>query len=258
MRARHAQGEIADALLGHPAAVVTPQVEARATGFRRHAARCPVKRGEATGDRISRQTLLNAVEGRTGLIKRLGSRIITTQHQTVGAADLGGELAKSGVERFGGGIGVGVIPLDIGNHRDRRGEGQKDAVVFISLDDERRSGVAPSGIPAQVGYLRANQVASSNPGAAQSHGEHRARGRFAVGARHRKHLALLRPLAPEVGAAADGDARLTRRHHFQVVVRHRSGRHHRLSARDIGGAVPLVDRGSTGGEGGGQPVRRRV
>ena len=255
MGTRHAQALPAHALLGHAPPAVAPEVEARpALGRGPHAAGRPVQRGQPTRDRVRSQGLLDAVVRGLGQAQSVRPRVVATDDQALRIRHLGGELLEYRRVVVWAWVDVGVVPLDIRDHREIWRERKEHPIVLVGLDHERGGGVAPGSVAAEVGHLGADQVAAGHARAAQGHGDHRASGGLAVSTGHSDHRALLRPLAPQVGAAKHRDARRASRRELHVLGAHGSSSEHGVGAGNVGRAMAKLHTGPARHEGGGKPV----
>ena len=150
-------------------------------------------------------------------------------------------------------VGLHVVGVDVGDHRDHRRQIEERAVRFVGLDDDVVAGAEP-GVRAGADQPPADHEGGVEPACGQHRGDQAGRRRLAVRAGDRDALLELHQLGQHHRARHDRHAPVARADHLGIVAAHRGRGDDAVGALDVGGVMPEHDGGAERIE----PARRRA
>ena len=167
-------------------------------------------------------------------------RIVRGGNQPVLGVEVLDELAEDRL--VGGGIGkdVRVIPVDVGQHRELRGEMQEfwsriehGRRVLVALENEFPTG-SPGGRCPQVLDRHPEPEPRIAARASKDPSDQTGRGGFSSAARHHDPKALGSELTPVLGFADQADAEAPRRRRLGIVLADLVALHHEVGLAPAG------------------------
>ena len=168
--------------------------------------------------------------------QRLHFRVIEAHDGKAVERDVLDEAHEGVAQRVEGAVMVEMLGIDVGHHRDGRGQAQERAVRFVGLHHHPVAFAQP-----RVGAVGVDDAAIDDgriePAGVEHGGDHRRRRGLAVRAADRDRPFEPHQLAQHLGATHHRQLAGPRRQHLGIVLLDRTRHDHDLGAGDIVGAV---------------------
>ena len=200
----------------------------------------------ADGSHIDSAHLGVLVETVTG--NRAGHVVDDVAHRRIVGAQNGSAIKGHAVQKIDKGffetvevvaIGFHVVGVDIRHHRHHRQQVQERCVRLIGLHHDVLT-AAQSGIGTRAIEASTNDKGRVQTGLCKHAGHQAGGGGLAMGAGNRNALLEAHQLGQHQGARHDGNVHLAGANHLGVVLLDGGGRHHRIGAGDMVGAVAYI------------------
>ncbi len=165
--------------------------------------------------------------------------MITTGDERPPRADPQGERGEGRAHGRLIGEHIGMLPLDVGDHRENGVEVRERPAVLVSLQDEHPAG-AHQRVTAELSDLGTDDRRRVEARGPQHEAEHGGRGGLAVRAGDRKQVVASGQLGQPVAAAADGNPSAPGSQQLGMIVGERAGGDHHVHPDQFRGQLAGV------------------